>query len=40
MEIIECDVCKAIITHDSHCSCSHSKDYLYGVVYTPAQEEE
>jgi len=40
MEIIECEICKAILTHDSNCLCIQPKDYLYGVSYTPAQEEE
>lgn len=40
MEIVECDVCKSILTHNSHCLCIRPNDYLYGVSYTPAQEEE
>lgn len=40
MEIVECEVCKSILTQDNNCSCSRPKDYMYGVSYTPAQEEE
>ena len=40
MEIIECEVCKSIISKDNNCVCGNAHDYLYGVVYTPAKEEE
>jgi hypothetical protein len=42
MEILECDICKQIITMSTKCICGHKKDYLYAVEYivSSATEEE